>query len=40
LKLIKDPVHGYITLTEAELKLVDTMAVQRLRRISQLPLVY
>jgi HD superfamily phosphohydrolase len=40
LKLIKDPVHGYITLTEAELKLVDSMAVQRLRRISQLPLVY
>jgi len=40
LKLIKDPVHGYITLTEQEQKLVDTMAVQRLRRISQLPLVY
>lgn len=40
MKLIKDPVHGYITLTEQEQKLVDTMAVQRLRRISQLPLVY
>ncbi|MEM4190036.1 MAG: HD domain-containing protein [Candidatus Caldarchaeum sp.] len=40
MKLIKDPVHGYITLTEQELGLVDSRVVQRLRRISQLPLVY
>ncbi|MEM4288286.1 MAG: HD domain-containing protein, partial [Candidatus Caldarchaeum sp.] len=40
MKLIKDPVHGYITLSDQELGLVDTRAVQRLRRISQLPLVY
>lgn len=40
MKLVKDPVHGYITLTPEELALVDTKAVQRLRRISQLPLVY
>ncbi len=40
MKLIKDPVHGYITLTEQEQRLVDSKVVQRLRRISQLPLVY
>lgn len=40
MKLIKDPVHGYITLTEWELDIVDTFAFQRLRRISQLPLAY
>jgi len=40
LKLIKDPVHGYITLTDDEVRLLDTYAVQRLRRISQLPLAY
>lgn len=40
MKLIKDPVHGYITLTDDEVRLLDTYAVQRLRRISQLPLAY
>lgn len=40
MKLIKDPVHGYISLSEEELGLVDSRVVQRLRRISQLPLVY
>ncbi|MEM0349100.1 MAG: HD domain-containing protein [Candidatus Caldarchaeum sp.] len=40
MKLVKDPVHGYITISDTERKLVDTSAVQRLRRISQLPLVY
>jgi len=40
LKLVKDPVHGYITFSEQEMQLVDTYAVQRLRRISQLPLVH
>lgn len=40
MKLIKDPVHGYIVLTEAEAGIVDTYAFQRLRRINQLPLVY
>mgnify|MGYP003920883269 CR=1 FL=1 len=40
MKLVKDPVHGYITFTEKEMQLVDTYAVQRLRRISQLPLVH
>ncbi|MEM1942626.1 MAG: HD domain-containing protein [Nitrososphaerota archaeon] len=40
MKLVKDPVHGYITLTEQELGLVDSRTVQRLRRISQLPLVH
>ncbi len=35
-KLIKDPVHGYVSLTEAEVKLADTKVFQRLRRIQQL----
>ena len=39
-KLIKDPVHGYIEVSEAELKIVDSYPVQRLRRIIQLPFVY
>ncbi|HDD42430.1 MAG TPA: HD domain-containing protein [Nitrososphaeria archaeon] len=39
-KLIKDPVHGYIEVSEDELKVIDTYAVQRLRRITQLPFVY
>lgn len=33
---IKDPVHGYIRLTETERKVLDTSPVQRLRRIRQL----
>ena len=39
-KLIKDPVHGYIEVSEAELRVVDSYPVQRLRRIIQLPFVY
>jgi len=35
-KFIRDPVHGYIPVTEAELKILDTMPVQRLRGIKQL----
>jgi len=33
---IKDPVYGYIRLTEVERNVIDTLAVQRLRRIRQL----
>jgi HD superfamily phosphohydrolase len=33
---IKDPIYGYIRLTEAEKKILDTRPVQRLRRIRQL----
>jgi len=33
---IRDPVHGYIKLTEVERDLVDTPFVQRLRRVHQL----
>ena len=40
LKLIKDPVHGYLSVSEEELAVIDTYAVQRLRRITQLPFVY
>jgi len=33
---IRDPVHGYVKMTEAERQLVDSPFVQRLRRIHQL----
>jgi len=33
---IKDPIYGYIRLTEVERNIIDTVAVQRLRRIRQL----
>jgi len=33
---IKDPIYGYIRITEAERQVLDTHAVQRLRRIKQL----
>lgn len=33
---IKDPLYGYIRLTEVERNVIDTFAVQRLRRIRQL----
>jgi hypothetical protein len=33
---IKDPLYGYIRLTEIERNVIDTLAVQRLRRIRQL----
>ena len=39
-KLIKDPVHGYISLGEDEVGVLDTYPVQRLRRIIQLPFVH
>jgi len=35
-KHIHDPIHGFIGLTEVELKIVDSPLFQRLRRISQL----
>jgi len=37
IKSIKDPIHGYVRLTPLELELVDTLPLQRLRRIKQLP---
>ncbi len=33
---IKDPVHGYVYITEAEKQIIDTYPVQRLRRLRQL----
>ncbi len=33
---IKDPIYGYIRLTEVERNVIDTLSVQRLRRIRQL----
>ena len=35
-KIIRDPVHGDVFITEAELELIDTPEFQRLRRIKQL----
>jgi len=35
---IRDPIYGYIWLTEAELNIIDTPIFQRLRRIGQLAL--
>lgn len=35
-KIVRDPIHGYIGLTELEVKLLDTAPMQRLRRIKQL----
>jgi len=39
-KIIKDPVHGYISLTKSALSLVDTPEIQRLRGIRQLGFSY
>ncbi len=39
-KNVRDPIHGTISLTEQELKLVDTAYMQRLRRIKQNGLCY
>lgn len=35
-KLIMDPIHGPIKITEIELKIISTPVFQRLRKISQL----
>lgn len=35
---IKDPLYGYITISEEERKIIDTREFQRLHRIKQLPL--
>jgi uncharacterized protein len=37
-KIIRDPIHGFIKLTAAELELIEHPAFQRLRRIRQLAL--
>ena len=39
-KIIRDPIHKDIELTEAELKILDTPQMQRLRRIKQNGLAY
>ena len=39
-KNIRDPIHGTISLTEQELKLIDTAHMQKLRRIKQNGLCY
>lgn len=38
MKVIRDPIHGYIELDELTLSLIDSPPLQRLRRISQLGL--
>ncbi|TRO47965.1 HD domain-containing protein, partial [Candidatus Bathyarchaeota archaeon] len=37
---IKDPIHGYIRITESEKKIIDSRPFQRLRRIKQLALSF
>ncbi len=37
---IKDPVHGYVSISEAEKNIIDTTPVQRLRYIKQLACAY
>ncbi|WGI17018.1 HD domain-containing protein [Methanonatronarchaeum sp. AMET-Sl] len=39
-KIIKDPVHGYISVDDFVLDLIDTPVVQRLRRVKQLGFSY
>ncbi len=36
LKYVRDPIHGYIAITDAEKRIIDTWPVQRLRGIKQL----
>ena len=36
-KLIKDPIHGYLRISPEELIIIDSLPLQRLRRIKQLP---
>jgi len=36
IKYVRDPVHGYIGMTEVEKRVIDTLPVQRLRDIKQL----
>ncbi|MCE5252156.1 HD domain-containing protein, partial [bacterium] len=37
---IRDPIHGFIGISELERKIIDTEIFQRLRRIKQLALAY
>ena len=37
---IRDPIHGLIELSEDEVKLINTKAFQRLRRIRQLAMTF
>jgi putative nucleotidyltransferase with HDIG domain len=36
MKVVRDPIHGYIEISEPEFSLIDTLAFQRLRGIKQL----
>jgi hypothetical protein len=39
-KYIRDPVHGYVGMTDVEQRVIDTWPVQRLRGIKQLSIAY
>jgi putative nucleotidyltransferase with HDIG domain len=39
-KYIRDPVHGYIGMTDVEMQIMDTLPVQRLRGIKQLSVAH
>lgn len=34
-KIIRDPIHGYISINDIDLKFIDTSTFQRLRRVKQ-----
>ena len=37
---MRDPIHGFIKLSETEKRLIDTQVFQRLRRIRQLAMTF
>ncbi len=39
-KFVRDPIHGYVGMTEVERRIVDTWPIQRLREIKQLSIAY
>ena len=40
MKIIRDPIHGNLTISEEELRVLDAPEMQRLRRVRQLGFVY
>jgi hypothetical protein len=40
IRRVRDPIYGFIMLSDAEEQIIDTLLFQRLRRIHQLALAY
>ena len=40
IKYVRDPVHGYIGMTDVEKQVMDTLPLQRLRGVKQLSVTY